>query len=83
MNNAEAREAIRELLANWQECVKIAMAQGCTKEQAEEITGRYFTTKFSTCSMCGKDVVSLDHAVHTGCLSEEVIRVDSRAVANS
>ncbi len=79
MSPQEARETIREMLDKWEYCIGVAMRQGCSRVQAEEVTGRYFSYKFGICSICGQRLANMDSNVHVGCLSTEVISSDATA----
>jgi hypothetical protein len=38
-------EVIRELMARWDYCIGVVMAEGYSKEAADEIVGRFFNQR--------------------------------------
>lgn len=44
----EGRDAIKGILARWNYCIRVAVAQGQTPAQAAETVGRYFTRMLET-----------------------------------
>ena len=44
MTDQEIRETLREMLANWEICMQLAMDAGASKEGATKIVRQYFST---------------------------------------